>query len=180
MAGASLGITIEIDDQEIHRALERLTRAGGDMKDAFSAIGEYLDLATRARFDAERGPDGERWEPLAESTLRSNMLTGVKRNKDGSRRSLTKRGGGTKAGAIRKLAGKQVLVESGDLRDTLRTQASATSLLFGTDRKYGATHQFGDDDRNIPARPYLGINDEDKGEILAILQAHLAQALGAR
>ncbi|WP_241085742.1 phage virion morphogenesis protein [Candidatus Vondammii sp. HM_W22] len=97
------------------------------------------------------------------------MLTGVKRGKGEKRRSLTKRGGGTKAGAIGKLAGKRILVESGALRD---------SLEFGTDRKYGATHQLGDQERGIPARPFLGIDDQDRDEILAILQRHLEEALG--
>lgn len=178
MAGTTLGITVKIDDRAVREALTRLTRAGGDLRTAFADIGEYLDLATRARFDAQRGPDGVPWEPLSDATLRRTMLGGVKRGKGQQRRALTKRGGGTKAGAIRKLAGKEILVESGDLRDTLRYRASARSLEFGTDRKYGATHQFGDPDRHIPARPFLGINDADRAEILAILQRHLEDALG--
>lgn len=177
MAGATLGIKITYDDRQVRQALERLAKAGGNMRAAFADIGEYLDLTTRARFDAERGPDGERWGPLADSTLRRAMLSGVKRGKGKKRRQLTRRGGGTKAGAIRKLAGKRILVESGDLRDTLRYRATATGLEFGTDRKYGATHQFGDEARGIPARPYLGINDEDRAEILGILRRHLDAAL---
>lgn len=178
MAGASVGIEVKYEDRGVRQALRRLERAGGDMRTAFQAIGDYLDLSTRERFDNERGPDGRPWEPLADSTLRRGMLGGVRRGKGEKRRRLTTKAGNTKAGAVRKLAGKKILVESGALRDTLRYRATATSLEFGTDREYGATHQFGDEERNIPARPYLGINSQDEAEILAILQHHLKQALG--
>lgn len=39
--------------------------------------------------------------------------------------------------------GGRILRESGDLQDTLRHQVSDDELLFGTDRPYGAIHQFG-------------------------------------
>jgi len=41
----------------------------------------------------------------------------------------------------------------------------------------GATHQFGDPRRNIWARPFLGISDDDQVEIIAILRRHVANAL---
>lgn len=37
----------------------------------------------------------------------------------------------------------RILRESGDLQDTLRYQVSDSELAFGTDRPYGAIHQFG-------------------------------------
>ncbi|WP_160286837.1 phage virion morphogenesis protein [Pseudomonas knackmussii] len=39
--------------------------------------------------------------------------------------------------------GNRILRESGDLQDTLRYQVSDNELAFGTDRPYGAIHQFG-------------------------------------
>lgn len=39
--------------------------------------------------------------------------------------------------------GKKILRESGALLDTLRHQVSGDELQFGTDRPYGAIHQFG-------------------------------------
>lgn len=39
--------------------------------------------------------------------------------------------------------GKKILRESGALLDTLRHQVSNDELQFGTDRPYGAIHQFG-------------------------------------
>ena len=59
----------------------------------------------------------------------------------------------------------------------MRYHATTDRLEFGTDRKYGATHQFGDPRRNIPARPFLGLSDDDHREVLDILQEHLRDAL---
>ena len=63
------------------------------------------------------------------------------------------------------------------LRDLLHYQADADSLQFGHEPMYGATHQFGDPRRNIPARPFLGISEEDEREITEILAEHLDRAL---
>lgn len=104
MTGSSLSIDIEIDDRQIQAALRRLAAAGADLKPAFAEIGEYLDLATRERFDREQAPDGTPWEPLSDATLRRRMLKGVKRGKGQKRRRLTTRAGNTRAGAIKRLA----------------------------------------------------------------------------
>jgi phage gpG-like protein len=176
MAGASLSIKVKFDDNRIMAALTSLEKAGGNMQLAFQDIGEYLLLSHRERFDKEQAPDGTPWEPLAESTLRRKMLKGVRRGKGEKRKSLTT-GKGTKSGAINVLARSKILVERGDLRDTLRYQASSDGLLFGTDRIYGATHQFGDEERNIPSREYLGLSEEDQAEIIAIIDSHLEAAM---
>lgn len=85
--------------------------------------------------------------------------------------------------------GPRTLRESGDLQDTLRGQVQGDELLFGTDRPYGAVHQFGQkagaSGRNrhgssipwgdIPARPYLGLSAEDETEVLAIIEDWLLE-----
>lgn len=50
-------------------------------------------------------------------------------------------------------------------------------LLLGTATVYGATHQLGDSERNIPARPYLGLSDAVRAELVDILHDYLAEAL---
>lgn len=84
--------------------------------------------------------------------------------------------------------GTRILRESGTLQDTLRHQVSGDELSFGTDRLYGAVHQFGQPSGgsgktrrgapipwgDIPARPYLGLSTEDKLEILAIITQYLS------
>lgn len=176
MAGASLAINVEFEDREIREALKRLERAGGDLEPAFRDIGEYLLISHRERFDKEQAPDGNKWEPLSDATLRRKMLKGVRRAKGKKRKSLTT-SRGTKAGAINALARSKTLVESGDLRDLLRYATTKQSLQFGTDRIYGATHQFGDPKRNIPAREFIGLSEADEKEILAILSRHLEASM---
>ncbi|RMH22224.1 MAG: phage virion morphogenesis protein, partial [Gammaproteobacteria bacterium] len=36
----------------------------------------------------------------------------------------------------------------------------------------------GDEKRNIPARPFLGLSDADRAEIVAALERHLRRATG--
>lgn len=177
MAGAHLSINVEFEDREVVEALRRIEQAGGNLKPAMQDIGEYLLISHRDRYDKEQAPDGTPWEPLAESTMRRKMLKGVRRGKGESRKRLTTRRGNTRAGAINALARSKTLVESGDLRDLLRYQVTGSSLEFGTDRVYGATHQFGGPERGIPARPFLGLSEQDQGEVLTILKRHLENVM---
>ncbi|MGQ7818818.1 phage virion morphogenesis protein [Metapseudomonas furukawaii] len=86
--------------------------------------------------------------------------------------------------------GARILRESGVLQDTLRGQIEGNELHFGTDRPYGAVHQFGQPKGksgttrrgasipwgDIPARPYLGLSAEDENEIPMILRDYLAES----
>lgn len=171
MAGAKF--TVEFDSRQVLATLEQLLQATGDLRPVFQDIGEYLDLAHRERWDKEVSPDGTPWEPLSDATLRRRALKGVSRGKGQKRKSLTTRKGNTKIGAIRALANAGILVESGGLRETLRYYATDSGLEFGSDRPYGATHQFGRSEAGIPARPWLGVSRSDETEILDILQTHL-------
>lgn len=145
MAGARL--TIDLDDRAVQRRLAEMLRRGQNLEPVFADIGEYLDLAHRERFDREIDPQGDAWEPLAEKTIERKR----KKGRDGG-----------------------ILVETGDLRDLLRYQISDDALEFGTDRIYGATQQFGDEDRGIPAREWLGFSREDMKEISDIIADWLA------
>lgn len=148
MAGASLGIRTEIDDREVREAIKRLQEAGGDMGAAFADIGEYLLNSHRERWDRQEATDGTPWAPLNPKYKRRKHKYEDK-----------------------------ILVLEGDLRDLLRYDASQEGLEFGTDRIYGATHQFGREEAGIPARPWLGLTNGDRLEILDILQDHLEAAL---
>lgn len=77
-------------------------------------MGEALQGFHRQRFKDQESPDGEAWQELS-----SRYRKRKKRNKD------------------------KVLTRDGVLRNTLRWQIRGSELLFGTDRPYGAIHQFG-------------------------------------
>lgn len=151
MSGAALEMKTELlADPALTRAQAALLNIAGTsfVEAVFNDIGEYLLISHRDRWGQGASPDGEPWEPLS-----ARYRVRKRKNKD------------------------RILVLEGDLRDTLRYQADAARLAFGTDRIQGATHQFGDPDRNIPARPFLGLSEADGAEVRAIVQDHINRAL---
>ncbi|QXC19153.1 phage virion morphogenesis protein [Citrobacter braakii] len=77
-------------------------------------MGEALLQFHRQRFKDQESPSGEAWQELSRRYKKRK-----KRNRD------------------------KILVLDGTLRNTLRWQIRGNELLFGTDRPYGAIHQFG-------------------------------------
>lgn len=144
MAGASVTIDYHFDDREVIDAFNRLIQFGGDSEALFADIGEYLLISHEERFERQEAPDGTPWEPL-----NPKYQARKKKNQD------------------------LILVLEGYLRNTLAYDPRPDSLEFGTNRIYGATHQFGDESRGIPARPFLGISADDESKILAIVRQHL-------
>lgn len=69
------------------------------------------------------------------------------------------------------------LVLDGNLMGELHPQNNERELQFGSNLGYAATHQFGRPDNNIPARPFLGLNDQDKQELIQTLKDFLISAL---
>lgn len=65
------------------------------------------------------------------------------------------------------------LTLSGVLRGTLVKRADPNSLRVGTPMIYGATHQFGRG--KIPARPFLGLSESDRADLLDALDAYLSE-----
>lgn len=149
MAGSSLSLHVRYEDRQVMRALQRLQDAAGDLTPAFKDIGEHLMLSHSERFRDQVDPEGNPWAALSE-----------------------------KYRARKKRRKNEILILSTDLQNMLRYDpVTNNTLRFGTDREYGATHQFGAPERGIPARPFLGISDGDRTVILDILQDHLMEAL---
>lgn len=73
-----------------------------------------------------------------------------------------------------------ILRERGYLYDSLRPEYGADFAQLGTDRPYGAIHQFGGTPdmapgpADIPPRPFLGISEEDARLITEAAEAHVA------
>ncbi|MDD5762213.1 MAG: phage virion morphogenesis protein [bacterium] len=169
MSGAL--IEIEVDDRDIREALSRLAAKVRDLTPAMKNIGEYLQRSTWERFGQQKDPSGKPWARLKPSTL--------------ARKKTSK-----------------ILIESSRLRDSIAYRAGSDQVEVGTNVEYAAIHQFGGKTRphkikarpgkalfwpgashpvasvnhpgsQIPARPFLGVSDEDKSEILDILRDHV-------
>jgi len=152
MAGAR--ISIKADGGElVLDALRRLEAAAQNMEPVFSDIGEYLELSHEERWNKQESPEGIPWAPLS-------PVYAARKQKKGKP--------------------SKILVLDGYLK-LLHYNASNEGLKFGTDRIYGATMHFGAEKGSfkseadggpipwgdIPARPFLGISEDDREEILA-------------
>lgn len=60
------------------------------------------------------------------------------------------------------------------LPELLAAQLDPQTLYFGTPLEYGAAHQFGREEINLPERPYLGLSEEDKQSVLETLEGYLS------
>lgn len=106
-------LDIVIDDSRAGRALAQLAEQMESLRTPLLDIAEYLHQSTGDRARRQVGPDGSPWAPLSPRTL------------------------------ARKKSGGKILRETGALLDTLRHHVGDNELAFGTDRPYGAIHQFG-------------------------------------
>jgi len=152
------GIRIEYDDSLVRRVMTDLESAGTNLEPLYAQVGEFLLRTHRQRFEDEESPDGTPWEPLSDVTLARK-----KRNKD------------------------KILTHSGDMRGPgLRYQLGPDGLEFGSDRPYAAMMHFGGTKEefphlwgDIPARPWLGVSDDDEDHILKIARRFVSRHYGS-
>lgn len=142
------GVRIQVDDRAAREVLDALAERMSDAETLFTDIGEYLLRSHDERFEAQEAPDGTPWEPLS-----PRYRARKRRNAD------------------------KILQLEGNLRD-LVYDASRDGLELGTNRIYGASHQFGRPEAGIPARPLLGLSADDEAELIEIVQDHLRDPLG--
>lgn len=159
------GIELKTDirDRITDEMFDQIIRNMGSLRPALLEIGEHLQGSVEERFRTETDPEGNAWTPLSPFT-RAN-----KRN-------------------------DQILTESGGLRGSIHYTAGNDTLEQGTNKIYAAIHQHGGVIKpknksalaigkpggefavvkqvTIPARVYLGLSDDDKQAIDAILARH--------
>ena len=119
-------------------ALKKLKAALADRRPMLNDIGHALTKSVQDRFVAMQSPDGAPWKPLHPRTIRQ------KRNKN------------------------KILTERGLLRGSIHYELNGDTLEVGTDRKYGAIHQFGGVVK-IPARTQtvkIGTKGKNKGRFM--------------
>jgi phage virion morphogenesis protein len=145
MAGSFVSVDL-LGEEAIARALNRLLSQSDDLSPALREIGEHMLESTQNRMSRELSPDGQSWEPLSINTIENKSLSGQS---------------------------DKILRGYGTLADLLNYQINGNQLMFGSNMEYAATHQFGRERANIPARPLLGVSDSDEVEILDILRSHL-------
>ncbi|MEM1055178.1 MAG: phage virion morphogenesis protein [Bacteroidota bacterium] len=169
---------ITLDEAVLGESFRQLFE-GMDTTSLHADIGETLLISTDERFEAEVAPDGTPWAPLSPATLASAFTAGNASRQ--RKRRTTKRGGEDTAGFERFRARKKILQElgiRGGLRGSIAYEAEDGSLRVGTSKAYGRAHQFGLGARSsvggrafaaLPARPFIGLSDEDEAVIADIV-----------
>jgi phage virion morphogenesis protein len=154
---AGVRIELGVDLAGATERLHGLLEAGQDLTPLWQDLGEHLLNVHRDRFSEQTAPDGEAWAPLSARYQRRKP-----RNPD------------------------KILTLDGHLRGLLRYQVLPDGLEIGTDRVYGAAHQFGIPkgyvasmpNLEIPVRPFLGLGAGDERDVAEIIEDYFAEVLG--
>jgi phage virion morphogenesis protein len=166
------GVSIRIDgDTEALAELKGIAARLDDATPMYDEIGGYLVVATQARFEAEKGPAGNPWP----KSYRASAFGG------------------------------KTLRDSGRLYQSFTHNPSKTGVAVGTNVLYAAIHQFGGtitaktpkglnwqyrtaggnkpkwarkQSVTLPSRPFLGLDEDDEREIVAIAANYIAPEAG--
>jgi phage gpG-like protein len=158
--------------RKLREAFQRIRNLGEDPTDLLDIWGATLEASTRSRFDRSAGPGDIPWIP--------------------SQRALAQ--------------GGKTLVDTGNLESSLRYEVRPGELELGVDgvgasSKFAYVHQFGAVIRpvnakalkfkggdgvwrvvqevTIPARPFLGVDDDDRRDMKEVALEHLRSLLNA-
>ncbi|MEW6692716.1 MAG: phage virion morphogenesis protein [Pseudomonadota bacterium] len=170
-------IEIELNDRQVVAALSELIQRVSAPEPALRAIGEKLVDSTKQRFVEGHDPHGQAWAPNRPLTLA--LYLGEYKS------SFKKDGSLSKKGQQRLDAKKPLTGKTRALQTTITYQIVGGTLMIGSPQPYAAMHQFGGTTsqrsmipgKAIPARPFLGLSDRDREDILAIIRSHLSDAI---
>lgn len=145
-------------------ALGQAAQKLGNTQALMESIGDALVSGTLKRFDAEEDPQGRKWEPSGRASEE----------------------------------GGQTLTSKGRLRDSIDRVATPDKVMVGSNLAYARIHQEGGiitpknakklvftgrggkkvavDKVSIPARPYLGVSEEDMDDVKTAMTKFLAGA----
>lgn len=171
---------------KVKKLLEELKAAAKRPHVAMDLVGQRMVVMQKRHFRNQEGPDGQAWEPLKLATIarrragrgsRSYRTKG-RRIGMGAARAIVHFGGAVPVAGI---SGVKILQDTGMMYRSL-TYAVATDGLSAeagipTAVPYGATHQYGDRKRNIPARPFCYLNRQETQQLVNLLKKELLKIL---
>lgn len=184
-------IEVKIDNKNVLEALERLSKATDKPSPVLRAIGESLVVSTKKRFETSTAPDGKKWQPNSDTTLRMALHGGKINHKAGIRLHGTKsskyfkENGSLKKSGERYLANKKPLIGKHTLASQIYPDLHENFVRIGSNMEYAAMQQFGGvtssrsaiPGKRIPARPFLGISGDDEAMITRRVNDYLRGAI---
>ncbi|MGQ0287127.1 phage virion morphogenesis protein [Pasteurellaceae bacterium 22721_9_1] len=148
-------IKITLNDTQAAQSLQQIANQLKHPRKLYGVLGETLKKIHTERFKLEVDPDGKKWQPLAPKTL----VAKAKRGKS-----------------------RKILRQDGNLADRLAYNFDDRGVEFGSEMPYARLHQFGGKAGRghkvtIPARPWLGVNQQDGEKLLQKATALLQQQI---
>ncbi|HYI39996.1 MAG TPA: phage virion morphogenesis protein [Allosphingosinicella sp.] len=145
---SGIRMEVSVDDGGLGRALQRAIDLGDDLKPGLEASAILIEGSIAERFETERGPGGIAWIP-------SKAALGL---------------------APRASSGKvqpgKTLTDRGALRGSISHEARDTEVEIGTGansqgdvQQKAAALQWGVAGINLPARPFIGFDDQDLADL---------------
>lgn len=176
---------IELTNRSGLDYLHALVARAQDMRPVLEEIGVDMQESSIQRFSSTTAPDGSPWERNSVATL-LNYSRRFARNKNGT----------LKPGGVRALGSKKPGTDSGTLANSsISWQIEGDSAVsIGSSMPYAGTFHYGAKSgefgmagyrtRNgvfpipwgdIPARPFLGASEDDKANIVRLVQSYLLE-----
>lgn len=170
MSGATLHA--EFDGERARRALRAIALAGMQPAVLLKPIGTVLVRGTRDRMAREMDPEGNPWEPL------QPWYAELKRNS-----RMLKESGALEGSIVYEIGGREVAVGSKlpyagvHQFGAVIEPVNGPLLIFHTadGHAWGAATQV-----FVPARPYLGLSDEDERAVGDVVEQVLWRVSGLR
>lgn len=123
-----------------------------DTDELLRSIGGLVEGQTALRItDTKKAPDGSAWPELSEDYEWWKF---------------------TQKGDI------GMLEFDGNLRDNIVSDVSLGELAVGSNQKYAAKMQLGSKDGVTPARPFLGLSDQNKDDVNELIRTWMAGEFG--
>lgn len=183
MTGVSMELTFDAGGAP--EAIARLAEFPGDRAVAmWNAIGGAMVSSTQMRFREQHGPDGEAWKP-SQRALRTGTDTLIEHGYLLASQTYNVLDEGVEWGsnlvyaAIQQAGGTihREAHEQSVFRKVSKRGELGTRFVKKSQSNFETRHHVAAYDIHLPARPYLGISDEDGGTIEEIATRHLEAAL---
>lgn len=142
-----MSVAIHLSEPLARRLEELRERIGAGLPDLLHALGGVVASQVHGRIrETKAAPDGTRW-PLWSP-----------------RYEATRHGG------------HGLLMGEGDLDESIQHFLTGPdTVVIGSPLVYAATHQFGDEGRGIPARPFLGYSARDERDLNEVIDEWLRE-----
>lgn len=201
MAGYHLDVTLDSGDAA--SALRRLVAAASDLSPAWDRIGLELVASTQQRFATGTDPQGRPWAALAPATVKQKLKSGktktlihtghlmgsihfrrasggdgVDIGSDRSYAAIHQFGGSITHHARSQPVYRHIDQQTGEFSPFFAWMKKPKGNTLAKKANFMTYHQIGEHSSTIPARPFLGLDDQDHAQVLRVFSEHLSAVGG--